>query len=218
VVILHDNTMAAVVEVGSFDLSLMDPSERQAILLRLIEALKSFRFSYQILMVTRPQDVGAYLDHLQALARQHEKAGRGHYAELVELHMLHVRNIARRTNAQVRGYLLVLPFEHEVMAMLKQKVTGGRVQRVRELTIEEFEEAKRTLDERVRKVLLTLSRLGLPARRLDDQAIVKEIYHFYHPEFADEEYELDLAAFATTSLVPITEARNPTGDVEGMGE
>ncbi len=175
VLLLKDNTLVAVIGVGPLDLSLMTGEEREAKLMQYEDALREWRFPFQIIASTRPQNVEAYVAYLERCATERAGENHPHWAERARAHALVVRNLARQANAQLRHFLIALAYEDP--AMIARRAVG----RLAELSDEEFARGERELGRRAGHVVLSLQRIGLEAHRLDRGELTAELVNFYHP-------------------------------------
>ena len=76
-------------------------------------------------------------------AHERQAEARPHLAELARSHALHIRNLARRANAQLRHFLIALAYDDPLI--IAQRATG----RVSELNAEQFQRGQQELSKRV---------------------------------------------------------------------
>ncbi len=163
-------TLTAVLEVGAVDITRMSASERGSFVARYTEALRGWRFPFQIVVGRRRQDLAEFMARGAEQRRRWAQARERGRAELLADLLNFVEQVATLANPQVPVYHVALPYG--VPALPTQ---AGRV------TQAQYREGLQALSDRARIAQSSLNQLGLGVLRLDDQAIVNLLYAFYHP-------------------------------------
>jgi hypothetical protein len=167
---IPSTTLSALLEVGALDITRLAETERRAFIARYTDALRGWRFPYQIVVGRRRQQLDEFKDRAGQRVRRWEQLREGRRAALLANLLEFVDRVTLYANPQLPCYYVALP-----CAVPTTATQAGRVNQT------QYQETLRILDDRCRMVQQSLAGLGLGARRLDDQEIVDVLYAFYHP-------------------------------------
>jgi hypothetical protein len=163
-------TLTAVLEVGALDITRMAEPERRAFLSRYTEALRAWRFPYQIVIGRRQQQLDEFMERGSEQLARWRSQRQPERAELLGRLLDFMERVTVYANPQVPVYYVALPY-----AVPTQVAQAGRVNQ------SQYRDGLQTVADRCRIVQQSLNQLGLGVIRLDDQAIVDMLYAFYHP-------------------------------------
>ena len=155
--------LAAVLRVGSRDVTRMSEGERADFLERYVARLAKWRFPYQILVWRERQNPAEFLQRAQERQAAWKSGGRQEWSNHLRQLTGWIERVTVQVNPQVPAYFIVLP--HPVSRLL------GR----------SYEDALEELGSRFRTVIHSLAPLGLGCLRLGDEEILDMIAAFYHP-------------------------------------
>jgi len=155
--------VAAVLRVGSQDVTRMSEGERADFLERYAACLARWQFPYQVLVWRERQNPAEFLQRARekqaAWASGARQQWAGHLAQLTGW----IERVTVQVNPQVPAYFIALP--HPVARLLGQP----------------YEKALAELDSRCRTVVHGLATLGIGCVRLGDEEILELVTAFYHP-------------------------------------
>ena len=155
--------VAAVLRVGSQDVTRMSEGERADFLERYAACLARWQFPYQVLVWRERQNPAEFLQRARekqvAWASRPRQQWAGHLAQLAGW----IERVTAQANPQVPAYFVALP--HPVARLLGQPC----------------EKALAELDSRCRTVVHGLVTLGIGCVRLGDEEILEMVTAFYHP-------------------------------------
>ena len=176
-IILKTKHLAAVIEVTGRDISRMTEDARIGLLMQYQRTLDSLRFPYQIIVGRKQQSLEEFWAFVDRRAGAWKRQGNSVYADWLLGFAEFMREVTSAVNPQVHQYLVVLPYDPIPPA--------ERVRRKPVLTPERLKAAAEELGRRCDIVTRGLARLGLPARRLDDQELMAVLHRVYWPHIPD---------------------------------
>jgi len=159
--------LTAVLRVGAVDITRMAVSERQTFIARYTETLRAWRFPRQVVIGRERQNLEAFLLRGSDMLRRWRRLQNDRRASLLARSLEFLEQVTAAVNPQIPAYFIALP--HQVSGL-----KGG-------VTKEAYREGLRTLADRTRIVGQSLAALDIPTRRLDDEALFRLLYAFYHP-------------------------------------
>lgn len=177
------DTLCAVIEVGSINYSLLSPSEQQVIVTAFYQFLMAAETPMQILAQVATKDMKPYLDELRA----HQAEPSLHH--LITDHLTFIESLSSQRVLFERRFYLVLPSTHEtqrwrvVVDQLRQWIRRAQTPPVDILQwlAQQEDQLQLQVDETIRR----LSTMGLKARCLTGQQ-AGTLYHTLLNATSDE--------------------------------
>lgn len=182
VVVLKDGTLCAIVLVSSINLSLKSYDEQRATLLQFQGFLNTLDFPIQIVVQSRRYDIRPYLltleDRLKAQTEQLLQVQTQEYIEFI-------KSFTDQVNIMRKSFFVVIPYVPPILNQEKgvsrifsflQKKSAPQAN-----SVENFEEERTQLEERVGVVDQGLSRLGLRVATLGTQEVIELYYKTFNP-------------------------------------
>ena len=156
--------IAAVLRIGSRDVTRMSEGERADFLERYTSCLARWQFPYQILVWRERQNPAEFLQRVRDRQATWESGRRREWAGHLRQLAGWIERVTVQVNPQVPAYFIALP--HPVSRLLGQP----------------YEKALTELDGRCRTVTYGLaSMVSIGCVRLGDEQIMEMITGFYHP-------------------------------------
>lgn len=190
-IVLKTSDMAAVVEVEGIDVSRLTDDGRIGLLAQYQNLLTTLRFPYQFIIARKAQRLEEYLDYVEGEAKQRKRESAPAYADHLLSYIVFMQDVVRRVNPQVPLYLLVVPYD--------PLPPEERVRTTDALRLDQYIRGVEELGRRCNQVVLGLTRLGLGARRLDDNELTAVLHRVYNASIPD--YMLPPTALAKTFVV-----------------
>lgn len=182
IVVLKDGTLCAIVLVSSINLSLKSYDEQRATLLQFQGFLNTLDFPIQIVVQSRRYDIRPYLltleDRLKAQTEQLLQVQTQEYIEFI-------KSFTDQVNIMRKSFFVVIPYAPSIISQQKgisrifsflQKKSAPQPN-----SVENFEEERTQLEERVGVVDQGLSRLGLRVATLGTQEVIELYYKTFNP-------------------------------------
>ncbi|MBC8253733.1 MAG: hypothetical protein H8E35_06855 [Ardenticatenia bacterium] len=167
---IPSTTLTAILEVGALDITRLSDSERGAFIARYTDMLRGWRFPYQFIIGRRRQDLDEFLARGGEQVKGWQRQSQPGRAQLLAYLLAFMEQVATYSNPQVPAYYVSLPYVVPTPATQMGRVTQAG-----------YQEGLQVLADRARMVQQSFNQLGLGVIRLDDQAMVDLLYHFYHP-------------------------------------
>jgi hypothetical protein len=155
--------VAAVLRVGSQDVTRMSEGERADFLERYAACLARWQFPYQILVWRERQNPAEFLQRVRDKQRGWRSSPRRVWANHLGQLASWIERVTVQVNPQVPAYFIALP--HPVSRLLGQP----------------YEKALAELKSRCRTIIHGLATLGIGCVRLDDERLLEMVAGFYHP-------------------------------------
>ncbi len=183
VVILKDGGLRAVIMVSSLNFALKSGDEQTSIIIQFQNFLNSLDFSTQIFIQSRKLDIRPYIALLEN--RVKEQVG-----DLMKIqtreYMDFIRNLTETQNIMSKSFFVVVPYspgalnsKNSISNMLpgQNKTASEKT----EAKIEQFEEQRSQLEQRVGVVAQGLARCGLRSVQLGTEEVVELFYKIFNP-------------------------------------
>jgi len=181
VIVLKDGSFRAIVMASSLNFALKSADEQQSIIMQFQNFLNSLDFSIQIFIQSRKLDIRPYIALLEN--RLKEQVG-----DLIKIqtreYINFVKNFTESSNIMTKTFFVVVPYS-------PAQVTAGGVagvfakkkttQETADKKIEEFEEHRSQLEQRVSVVTQGLVRCGIHTAELGTEEIVELFYKIFNP-------------------------------------
>jgi len=182
VIVLKDGSMRAIIMASSLNFALKSADEQTSIILQFQNFLNSIDFSVQIFIQSKKLDIRPYLSLLES--RYKEQVG-----ELMKIqtreYIEFIRTFTENSNIMTKSFFIVIPYSPPVMQgkgdivgkIIGKKDTQGAAQG----KIEDFEENRSQLEQRMSVVEQGLVRCGIRVVQLGTEEIVELFYKIFNP-------------------------------------
>lgn len=198
-VILKDGSASMILTVSAMNFGLLAEEEQDAVIYTYAALLNSLNYSIQIVIESKTKDVTSYLHKLQ---QQEQKASNQKKRTMIVKYRQFVGQLIKERNVLDKKFYVVVPAASIEMGFLPPSsvLPGSKpfdVSSIEKNTV--IEKALSILEPRRDHLLAQFNRIGLFARQLDTQEIIKVFYANYNPE-AEGQHLTDTNNY-TTSLV-----------------
>jgi hypothetical protein len=183
IIILKDGTMRAVVLASSLNFSLKSDDERNAIILQFQDFLNSLDFYVQIAVQSRRLDIRPYIALLEERYKvQMNDLMKIQTREYIEF----INKFTETTNIMTKSFFIVVPYDPALINIKGGNVVSGLFKTKssaenRQSKIENFEENRTQLEQRVAVVEQGLSRCGIRVVRLGTEEVIELFYKIFNP-------------------------------------
>ncbi len=188
VIMTSDTEMRAVLICSSLNLSLKSADEQQAIIGGFQTFLNSLEFSCQIFVQSRRLDIRPYIALLEDRAKAvNEDLLKVQIREYIEF----IKDFTDKRNIMTKNFFVVVPYGIPLIGAggLGDKLPFGKKAESKEskqARIEQFEEARSQLEQRISVVSQGLTRVGVRVARLGTEEIVELFYKLFNPGETDK--------------------------------
>jgi hypothetical protein len=185
VLMTSDTEMRAVLICSSLNISLKSADEQQAIIAGFQTFLNSLEFSCQIFVQSRRLDIRPYIALLEDRAKNiNEDLLKVQIREYMEF----IKDFTDKRNIMTKNFFVVVPYGLPLVNTsgglpFGKKKTGTESKQIK---IEQFEEARSQLEQRVSVVSQGLTRIGVRVARLGTEEIVELFYKLFNPGETDK--------------------------------
>lgn len=191
VVILHSGYACLVIEVTSSNFALLSKEEQDAKIFSYASLLNSLSFSIQILIQSKRIDISSYINLLdQAISKNPtattnalEGAPNEQLLSYIRIYRDFVQELVKVNTVLDKKFYIVIPYSFlekgiaSTTAAVKQKGVGkGEVF---------IQDAKTALSTKANSVLSQLARLGLRAKILEKEELIKLFYTIYNEDLGE---------------------------------
>lgn len=193
VVFLKNGSLRAVIEVSATNFELKSEAEQTAILQNFQNFLNSIDFPLQMVITSRKLDINEYLKLVDAatneLSNELLKIQAGEYSKFV-------KELAELANIMTKKFYIVVPFyvfETPSKTGLLKSLTSifKPSTAVKQITDEQFQTYQSQLLQRVELTLDSLIGIGVKAKVLERDALMKIYYEIYNPDSKFESENLN---------------------------
>lgn len=183
VLMVSESEMRAVLICSSLNLSLKSADEQTAIIGGFQTFLNSLEFSCQIFVQSRRLDIRPYIALLEDRAKNvTEDLLKVQIREYVEF----IKDFTDKRNIMTKNFFVVVPYG---LPLIGSSLPAGLPSFGRknvsasdkQAKIEQFEEARSQLEQRVSVVSQGLTRVGVRVARLGTEEIVELFYKLFNP-------------------------------------
>jgi hypothetical protein len=188
VVMTSDTEMRAVLICSSLNLSLKSADEQQAIIGGFQTFLNSLEFSCQIFVQSRRLDIRPYIALLEDRAKNiPEDLLKVQIREYIEF----IKDFTDKRNIMTKNFFVVVPYGIPLIGAggMTDKLPFGKKSETaasKQARIEQFEEARSQLEQRISVVSQGLTRVGVRVARLGTEEIVELFYKLFNPGETDK--------------------------------
>lgn len=191
VVLLKDNSMRAVLLASSLNFSLKSEDERKGILYQFQDFLNSLDFPVQIFIQSRKLDIRPYIALLEGRYKeQMNDLMKIQTQEYIEF----IKNFTESTNIMTKSFFVVVPYTPAILQsksisptnLFNKKDTGEEVRK----QMENFEENRTQLEQRLAIVEQGLVRCGIRVAHLGTEEVVELFYKIFNPGETEKPIQL----------------------------
>lgn len=194
IVVLKDGSFRAVLMTSSLNVALKSQEEQEAIAGQFQNFLNSLEFMIQFSIASRRLDIRPYIALLEDRAKEQVN-------ELMKIqtyeYINFVKNFTETTNIMSKTFFVVIPYSPTIAAGLQKKGLfgiGGSSRRGGEKAkewLEEFEEVKTQIDQRVGIVEQGLTRVGIRVVKLGTEELIELFYKIFNPGELEKPVQLE---------------------------
>jgi len=207
-VILKDGFVSFIISVSAMNFGLLAEQEQDAVIYTYAALLNSLNYPIQILIQSQTKDATRYLNLLK---EQEKQASTENKALLIAGYRQFVSQLIKQRNVlDKKFYVIASATPLELGLMTAESFIPGKS----EVNIENFdknvilEKAQSILESRRDHLISQFARIGLFARQLETQEIIKNFYTNYNPE-ASEGLEIAESSQYSTAMVKANFSINP---------
>jgi type IV secretory pathway VirB4 component len=181
VIVLKDDSLRGIVMASSLNFALKSADEQQSIILQFQNFLNSLDFSVQIFIQSRKLDIRPYIALLEN--RLKEQIG-----DLLKIqtreYIQFIKSFTETSNIMTKTFFVVIPYSPAALTSGGVADVFGKkktAQESAEKRIEQFEEHRSQLEQRVGVVTQGLVRCGIRTVELGTEEIVELFYKIFNP-------------------------------------
>lgn len=180
-VILKDGSCAMILSVSSVNFDLLSEREQEAIIYAYGALLNSLTFPIQLLIRSQKKDISSYLNLLEKEEAKKENVPL--LKNLIGSYKKFVAEMVKKNNVLDKKFFIVIPFsslELGVASSLNSLIKPGKSLPFKKDYI--LKKAQITLGPKKDHLIKLFSRIGLTAKQLENQEIVRLFYEIYNGE------------------------------------
>ena len=185
VLVLNTGNVSEIIQVGTINFGLLSEEEQDSAIYAYASILNSLNFPIQIIIKTQTKDITNYLNHLTDAENQaknpNHKAQIGRYKEFV-------KDWVKNSNVLDKKFFVALTASPDELGLM---TTKGFFDKNTKINLDHYElnpiieKAKNNLDPKRDHLISQFARLGLSARQITTQEIVKLFYNSYNPNSSE---------------------------------
>ncbi|MDO5561609.1 MAG: hypothetical protein Q4G02_02430 [bacterium] len=182
VVILNNGCVSEIIQVGTINFGLLSEEEQDAAIFAYASILNSLNFPIQIVIKTQTKDITNYLNHLSdAEAKAKNPTHKAQIARYREF----VKDWVKNSNVLDKRFFVVITADPVDLGITTPK---NVLNQQADLNLNRYElkpiieKAKNSLDAKRDHLISQFARLGLGARQITTQEIIKLFYNSYNPD------------------------------------
>lgn len=177
ILILKDGSMRAVLMTSSLNFALKSEDEQQSIIYQFQNFLNSLDFTVQISIQSRRLDIRPYLALLET--RKQEQVNDLMSIQIKE-YIEFIKTFTENTNIMTKSFYIVVPYTPAKINM-KSGNKFNKKNDKKTLEIEDFQENRTQLEQRVSVVEQGIVRCGIRTVRLGTEEIIEVFYKIFNP-------------------------------------
>jgi len=182
-VILKDGSCALVLSVSSVNFDLLSEKEQEAIIYAYGALLNSLTFPIQILVRSQKKDISSYLEVLKK--QEQNKMGSPLLAGLINSYRKFVAEMVKKNNVLDKKFYVVIPFSSLELGITKSLTSVIAIRKIESLPYDKeyiLAKAKASLIPKRDHLIKLFSRIGLLAKQLTTQELIRLYYNIYNTE------------------------------------
>ena len=184
VIISKDDSLKAILMVSSLNFSLKSADEQAAVIMQFQNFLNSLDFSTQIYIQSRRLDIRPYIAVMEE--RRKEQVN-----ELIKIqtreYIDFIKNFTESVNIMSKNFFVIVSYSSSIVKtnILKPKT------KVKKEDIDDCEETRSQLEQRIGVVDQGLSSLGLRTARLGTEEMVELLYKIFNPGESEKPIQIN---------------------------
>ena len=178
VIILKDGSMRAVLMTSSLNFALKSGEEQEAIIFQFQNFLNALDFPVQISVQSRRLDIRPYVALLEN--RQKEQTNDLMKIQTKE-YIQFVKTFTDNTNIMTKSFFIIIPYTPAKINVSKSSLFNKSNKQSQQDKIEDFEENRSQLEQRISIVEQGITRTGVRAVRLGTEEVIEIFYKLFNP-------------------------------------
>jgi hypothetical protein len=178
-VVLKDGRVSAIIETTSLNFDLLDGVEQDARIGAFAAFLNSIRFPIQIVIKTQRTDIAKYL---QLLNKYKQKLNSTEVINQVSIYQDFIKNLTQSTQVLDKRFYAVIPsIKLPIITTNWLKQIFGKPKKIVNIS-QLVQKATDELTPKVDAVIKQFGNLGIVARQLQNDELIKLYYSVYEPD------------------------------------
>lgn len=182
VAILKDGSLRSILLVSSLNFSLKSNNEREAIIYQFQDFLNSLDFPVQIYIQSRRLDIRPYI----ALLEERYKEQVNDLLKIqTQEYISFIKSFTESTNIMTKSFFVIVEYNPaliqggsmKIMSLIGKKETNEDIKK----KLENFEENRSQLEQRISSISQGLSRCGLRLAPLGTEELIELFYKIFNP-------------------------------------
>lgn len=180
-VLLKDGSCAMVLTVSSVNFDLLSEKEQEAIIYAYGALLNSLTFPIQILIRSQKKDISSYLDLLEK--QEIKKESSPLLKNLINSYRKFVAETVKKNNVLDKKFYVIIPFSSLELGVSSSLTSALKPSKSLPFPKEHIlQKAQVSLAPKKDHLVKLFGRLGLTARQLENQELIKLFYEIYNGE------------------------------------
>lgn len=182
IAVLKDGSMRAIVMTSSLNFALKSAEEQEAIIFQFQNFLNSLDFSVQIFIQSRKLDIRPYVSMLEEKTKEQTN-------ELLRIqgkeYINFIKSFSESVNIMTKNFFIVIPYSPPGIDVTKTGNIFKKTGKDQKQLLNDFEENRSQLEQRVAVVKSGISRTGVRVANLGTEEIVEVYYKIFNPGDVD---------------------------------
>ncbi|MFA6536411.1 MAG: hypothetical protein WC250_03715 [Candidatus Paceibacterota bacterium] len=179
IAVLKNGGLRAILLASSLNFALKSADEQQAIISQFQNFLNSLDFSVQIFIQSRRLDIRPYIALLESRYKEQ-------LSDLMKIqtreYIEFIKNFTENTSIMSKSFFVVIPYTPSVLGSGSKGLLGRKTEKVTPQTsMENFEEDRSQLDQRISVVAQGLTRSGIRVVQLGTEEVIELFYKIFNP-------------------------------------
>ena len=179
IAVLKNGGLRAILLASSLNFALKSADEQQAIISQFQNFLNSLDFSVQIFIQSRRLDIRPYIALLESRYKEQ-------LSDLMKIqtreYIEFIKNFTENTSIMSKSFFVVVPYTPSVLGTGSKGLLGRKTEKATPKTsMENFEEGRSQLDQRVSVVAQGLTRSGIRVVQLGTEEVIELFYKIFNP-------------------------------------
>jgi hypothetical protein len=208
-VIMKDGTASVMLTVNAMNFGLLAEEEQDSIIYAYAALLNSLNYTVQIVIQSQTKDVTSYLSKLKD---REEKASSVTKRKMISRYRGFLNDLIRERNVLDKKFYIIIPATALELGIIAATSVLPGSAKFDISTIDKsmlLEKAKNLLEPKIDHLISQFNRLGLIAKQLSTQEIIKIFYNSYNPKASEGQEITDSRSYTT----PLVEANVVTHDL-----
>lgn len=178
IAVLKTGGLRAILLASSLNFALKSPDEQQAIISQFQNFLNSLDFSVQIFIQSRRLDIRPYIALLESRYKEQ-------LSDLMKIqtreYIEFIKNFTENTSIMNKSFFIIIPYTPSVLGKGSKNPFGKKNDITPQDALENFEENRSQLDQRVSVVAQGLTRSGIRVVQLGTEEVIELFYKIFNP-------------------------------------